>query len=203
MQQYICPSSFSHYDKETPTLHFSSTAFLHFGKLHRILERMGNQPFLASKHDNVHSVTQPENHCGSTLGSRKIAEGAASHHHCHSRFCPTCDICGLSQISFSSKRRSCVRPMAWQATVNPACPGYSPGSPPGGSCLEHLQELSMVHPLEKPKPPQLFLYSDRVKELSTLSLRECLAYPVEETQFTSKSNSASSQSFTRVSETYG
>ncbi|KAI3364866.1 hypothetical protein L3Q82_001057 [Scortum barcoo] len=40
--------------------------------------------------------------------------------------------------------------------VSPACPGSSPGPPPGGTCLEHLpREASRGHPKQMPKPPQL------------------------------------------------
>ncbi|KAK3555190.1 hypothetical protein QTP86_010028 [Hemibagrus guttatus] len=40
--------------------------------------------------------------------------------------------------------------------VSPACPGSSPGPPPGGACPEHLsRETSRRHPKQMPKPPQL------------------------------------------------
>lgn len=45
---------------------------------------------------------------------------------------------------------------ACQVTVSPACPRSSPGSPLGGSCLEHLQEPSRVHPLQSPKWQPVF-----------------------------------------------
>ncbi|MEQ2287337.1 hypothetical protein AMECASPLE_011327 [Ameca splendens] len=31
--------------------------------------------------------------------------------------------------------------------VPPACPGSSPGPPPGGTCLEHLRKVSRRHPV--------------------------------------------------------
>ncbi|PWA16680.1 hypothetical protein CCH79_00017500 [Gambusia affinis] len=40
--------------------------------------------------------------------------------------------------------------------VPPACPGSSPGPPPGGTCPEHLtREVSRRHPDQMPEPPQL------------------------------------------------
>ncbi|KAK3554317.1 hypothetical protein QTP70_020817 [Hemibagrus guttatus] len=40
--------------------------------------------------------------------------------------------------------------------VSPACPGSSPGSLPGGACLDHLsRETSRRHPKQMPEPPQL------------------------------------------------
>uniref|UniRef100_A0A3B4AEN1 Ig-like domain-containing protein n=1 Tax=Periophthalmus magnuspinnatus TaxID=409849 RepID=A0A3B4AEN1_9GOBI len=40
--------------------------------------------------------------------------------------------------------------------VPPACPGSSPGPPPGGTCPEHLpREASRRHPEQMPEPPQL------------------------------------------------
>lgn len=40
--------------------------------------------------------------------------------------------------------------------VLPVCPGYSPGSPPGGTCLEHfLREVSRRHPKQIPESLQL------------------------------------------------
>ncbi|CAM4549908.1 unnamed protein product [Leuciscus chuanchicus] len=40
--------------------------------------------------------------------------------------------------------------------VPPACPRSSPGSPPGGTCLEHLPgKASRRHPEKMPEPPQL------------------------------------------------
>uniref|UniRef100_A0A3Q2UKG5 SH2 domain-containing protein n=1 Tax=Fundulus heteroclitus TaxID=8078 RepID=A0A3Q2UKG5_FUNHE len=40
--------------------------------------------------------------------------------------------------------------------VPPACPGSSPGPPPGGTCPEHLsREASRRHPDQMPEPPQL------------------------------------------------
>ncbi|KAM8748088.1 uncharacterized protein AB9X84_015870 isoform 2-T4 [Acanthopagrus schlegelii] len=40
--------------------------------------------------------------------------------------------------------------------VTPACPGSSSGSPPGGTCQEHLpREASRGHPKQMPEPPQL------------------------------------------------
>ncbi|XDV34781.1 hypothetical protein PO909_004908 [Leuciscus waleckii] len=40
--------------------------------------------------------------------------------------------------------------------VPPACPRSSPGSPPGGTCLEHLPRKASRRHLEKmPEPPQL------------------------------------------------
>ncbi|MED6236714.1 hypothetical protein ATANTOWER_013294 [Ataeniobius toweri] len=60
--------------------------------------------------------------------------------------------------------------------VPPACPGLSPGSPPGGTCLEHLpREASRRHPIQMPEPPELaplYVCPSRMAELLTLSLRE-------------------------------
>ncbi|XP_061525942.1 glutamic acid-rich protein-like isoform X2 [Phycodurus eques] len=40
--------------------------------------------------------------------------------------------------------------------ISPACPGSSPGSPPGGACPEHLtREASGRHPNQMPQPPHL------------------------------------------------
>ncbi|XP_050960778.1 uncharacterized protein LOC127162047 [Labeo rohita] len=40
--------------------------------------------------------------------------------------------------------------------IPPACPGSSPGPPPGGTCPEHLpREASRRHPEQMPEPPQL------------------------------------------------
>ena len=67
-------------------------------------------------------------------------------------------------------------------TVTPACPGSSSGSPPSGTCQEHLlREASRGHPKQMPEPPQLApldveeqrLYSKLLPgELLILSLRE-------------------------------
>ena len=41
-------------------------------------------------------------------------------------------------------------------TVTPVCPGSSSGSPPGGTCQEHLpREASRGHLKQMPEPPQL------------------------------------------------
>ena len=40
--------------------------------------------------------------------------------------------------------------------VSPTCPGSSPGSPPSGTCLEHLtREASRGRPNQMPEPPHL------------------------------------------------
>ncbi|MEQ2255512.1 hypothetical protein ILYODFUR_014673, partial [Ilyodon furcidens] len=78
--------------------------------------------------------------------------------------------------------------------VPPACPGPSPGPPPGGTCLEHLaREASMKHPNQMPEPPQLAplnvekqrLYSESVpdgQDSHPMSKGES-RHPAEETHF--------------------
>ncbi|XDV29368.1 hypothetical protein PO909_032505 [Leuciscus waleckii] len=63
--------------------------------------------------------------------------------------------------------------------VPPACPRSSPGSPPGGTCPEHLPgKASRRHPEKMPEPTSMWrssgstLSSSRVTELLTLSLRD-------------------------------
>ncbi|XP_060798521.1 class I histocompatibility antigen, F10 alpha chain-like isoform X2 [Neoarius graeffei] len=64
--------------------------------------------------------------------------------------------------------------------VPPACPGSSPGPPPGGTCLEHLpREASRRHPKKMPEPPQLIpLDVEQQRLYSELLPNDCASHPI-------------------------
>ena len=62
----------------------------------------------------------------------------------------------LSPATSSSSSGGTPRRSQPRDIVSPPCPGSSPGSPPSGTCPEHLtREASRRHPNQMPEPPHL------------------------------------------------